>query len=436
MNSTFNNITDNIPAHRKSEKFGTVADFTVCNEDYLMLISNDLELGATIEQMRALQNVFISLGRNPLVSELYFSFAVLLCKEKNAFENITIDKAENCPEDLRILLADFVRRYCTEQSNYDKELRISDLMVFASTGKVIQEPCGIDICKTNNPVFPTLYSGKSERIVIDDYIITFSSGKPIGGNKDGDIFVLISPDNVSDIDTFINKTTQICQRFVSEHPNTKLIPASDKGILLDMLEHSDGLIMDTSLLPQPSQLPESVLLAANPAMIVHTQRENLPLLWRIAHEYGIVPCAPAATRAKYVSVRSPRETLEYEKGFFNLFNCVTKVSVKNSDEAYIVSNGTQLTKDKAEYNISLSPHTLEVYHPGGSDLYGELYDCMNDTESVYAIAGTLNPNDGLFIKTLITVDSFRRNVQPNIITSHFFIGNETSITVLKLKNKK
>lgn len=436
MNNTFNNITDSLTASRNSNKFGIVADFTRCNDNYLMLISNDLELGATIEQMRALQNAFISLGRDPLVSELYFSFAVLLCKEKHAFTNIGFDQAENCSEELRVLLADFVRRYCNERGDVNNTLKLSDLINFASTGKVIQEPCGIDICQTNERVFPTLYSGKSESLTIGNYTITFSSGKPIGGNKEGDIFVLLSPNGTTGTDTFINKTTEICKRFIAEFPNTKLIPTSNKGMLFDLLEHSDGLIMDTSLLPQPSQFAESVLLAVNPALIILTQRENLPLLWRIAYEYGIIPCAPAATRAKYVSVRSTQGIMEYEKGFFDFLNCETKISIKNSDIAFIAQNENQFIDGNSEYNLSLSPHILKAYYPGGDDLYGELYDCMNDTDAVYVITGTIDPNDGLFIKTLITLDSFRRNVKPNIVTSQFFMGNRTSLTVLKLKSKK
>ncbi|MBQ4140833.1 MAG: hypothetical protein IJD70_05805 [Clostridia bacterium] len=435
MNNTINEAIDSVPT--PARKNGIVADFRICSDNYLSLISEDLGLGATADQMKILQNAFKSLNRDPSVSELYFSYAALLRSQKNAAEEIGMSHAENCTDAMTELLEAFIRRYlraCGTEVEYPPLVKLAE---FAATGKMTQDLCGICVCETNELMSPDVYSGRLERVTAGEFTVAFSGGKHISGNTSGDVCVLISPKPGDDIDTFIKNVQDICKRYLSEYPQTKIFPASARSLLDDLFDVPEGWLIDTSLYPMPSQFAESVFLTFNPSMILLPSRTNLQRLWEIAFEYGITPHAPAATRAKTISVKASGGSVEFDKSFFELIKPASAFPIRHIDNAYIEDVGdVAINESFSEYILSVSPHTLTARKVGGCNLYEDLSDAMKDTEATYAIIGTIDPQDGCFLSSVLTIDSFRRNNSPRIVYSRFFISNHSTITVLKLKCEK
>ncbi len=437
MNEATNTQNTQGSAYQPTRKSGLAAGFRACNEEYLTLISNDLELHASVAEMRELQDLFVSLGRDPSVAELYFAYTGLLREKRNAEDNITLDLAENCPTEVFELLGSFVRRYCEDIGDSTNAPMLTRLAEYAATGKARQEECGIHICQSSERTFPLPYSGRSETVYADRYTITLSSGKPITGTKQGDVCVLLSPRRGEDIDAFINNTCEICRRFLKDDPEVKLSPATEKGLLGDLIEYADGLIIDSSLYPEPSPFAESVFLAFTPSLMLFPPRTALPRLWEIASEYGVTPCAPAATRAKFISVKAPEGSVEFDKDFFKLLKQRSHGTVTFSDDSFIEDIGAVPINSGIEgYKLNSSPHILSARKVGGPNLYEDLADAMGDRSAVYAIAGTVSQHDKLFLQAVLTLDSYRRNNSPSVVYSRFFIGEKASICVFKLKPEK
>ncbi len=437
MNDTTYNQNVQESVYQPTRKQGMIVEFRTCNDEYLALISKDLGLRASVEEMRFLQKVFNILGRDPSVAELYFAYAGLLGESRNAEDRVALNLAQNCPTEVFDLLASLVRRYCTDIGNSTNAPMLTRLAEYAATGKTRQEECGIHICQSSQRRFPLPYSGKSETVFTCEYAITIFSGKPLSGNDLGDVCVLISPKHNENIDTFINNTCEICRRFLKEHPTVKISSASESGLLGDLIEHTDGLIIDTSLYSEPSLFAESVFLAFNPSLILFPPRAALPRLWEIASEYGITPYAPAATRAKFISVKAPEGSVEFDKEIFKLLKQESQGIVTYSDDSFIEECGiVPINSDIAEYKLNSSPHILSARKVGGPNLYEDLADAMSNKSAVYAIAGTISPHDGLFLQTVLTLDSYRRNNSPAVVYSRFFIGEKTSICVFKLNPEK
>lgn len=421
---------------KPSRKIGVVSGFRTCDSSYLSRINEDLKLDASREQMSALQNLFVSLRRDPTVAELYFMLAGLRRAQRNAEENAFIESVEIPDTAIGDMLSEFVRRYGLEAGTGDTPPILTKIADYAATGKGKQDYCGIEICKSDLRTMPVAYSGKSETVIADSLALTLSAGKPISGDKTGSICAVIAPKDCGNIDEFIPVAHEICRRFLKEYPETKISASACGGLFSDLSCMTDGLLIDTSLLPNPSPYADALFEPIIPAVMIFAERDALTRLWQIAAEYGITPCAPVASAKKNVTVKAAEGTVEFDRKILNQLNFNSALRMKCSGDAVIDDTGEVMFDSGSEHRLALSPHILTAKKVGGDNLYEDLAAAFEDTNAVYAVGGLLDPRDPAVLPALLTLDAFRRNFSPNIMYSKFFIGEKTSICIFKLKDRK
>lgn len=435
-NVCYGKLISDITTEKPSRKIGVVSGFRTCDSSYLSRINNDLKLEASREQLYALQNLFVSLRRDPKVSELYFMLAALKRAQKNAKVNAFVDSAEIPDTAFGELFSGFVRRYGIEAGTGDTPPVLTKIAEYAASGKAVQTECGMDISEADARVMPTPYSGKSETVIADSLAITLSGGKPISGRKVGNICVVIALKNSDCFEKFTSDTAEICRRFIREYPDTKISTASTSGLISDLSCMADGFLIDASLLPKPSHYAEVVFDPQATAMLIFAERDSLKRLWQIAAEYGITPCAPVASAKKNITVKAPEGNIEFEKEVIERLNFSAPLKMKCNTDAVIDDIGDVMFDGEQEYALALSPHNMTARKVGGEHLYEDLAETFDDSDAVYAVGGSLDPSDPAVLPALVTLDSFRRNCAPNIMYSKFFIGEKTSICVFKLKERK
>ncbi len=423
--------------YKPTRKTGYIVGFSESNDDYLKAISDDLALDATIDEMHRLQKIFNEIARTPTVADLYFAFAGLRKEKINSESNAAFAEAAGCTAEVLKLLVPFFRRY-REYGGDDKSApSLTSLAEYAATGKIGADPCGIEICRADSVMMPLPYSGASETVRVDDFLLTLSSGRSLSRNSNAEACVILSPAEGEDLLTFTDKAHNICRKLVKEFPNTKIISASERGLIYDLLEHSDGYLIDTSLYPTPKHYADSVFEPFNPSLILFLSRNALMQLWVFACEVGITVKAPISMRTNLLTVQAAEGNVQYEKSFLKLLKADSGVTVsykENADHAKredIAINGSEL-----EYKLSVSNHYLSARYVGGEHLYEDIADAMEDSNAVYAITGTVSATDGSFIQSILTLDSYRRNCSPTVVYSRFFTGEKTQICVLKLKAQK
>lgn len=435
-NICFGKLISDIKVNEPSRKVGVVTGFRTCDSTYLSRINDDLKLDASREQLYILQNFFVSLRRDPTVSELYFILAGLKRAQNNAKENAFIESTEIHDEAFGELFSAFVRRYCTEAGTGDAPPVLTRIAEYAATGKCGQSACGIEISKSDPRAFPSVYSSRSETVIADSLAITLSAGKPVSGKKVGGICVVIAPKSGNDIEKFTDDAAQICRRFINEYPDTKILPSSEYGFISDLSCMADGLVIDTSLLPNPSHYADAIFEPMARSVLIFAERDSLTRLWQIAAEYGITPCAPAASAKKNITVKAAEGNIEFERNILEQLNFNAPLKMKCSADAVLDDSSDAMFNGEKEYPLAMSPYDLTAVKVGGERLYEKLADAFDDRDAVYAVGGLLNPNDPAVLPALVTLDSYRRNCAPNIMYSRFFIGDTSSICVFKLKERK
>ncbi len=425
-----NFVSEPVVEPKSTRKTGTVSGFRKSDDGYLERINNDLSLKAEIGELHVLQNLFDSVGRDPSVAELFFTLAGLRNAKKNAKRDIFIDSVDGIGKDAEELLCGLIRRYRPESPDSNIPPSLTALAEFAATGKTQHENCGIEISLIEEQKSPSVYSGRCETILTDKYAIALSSGKPLSGNKAGETCILLAPKATGDIEQFLSDASEICKRFLKEHPDTKIVPASERGLLNDVAPNFRGVLFDPALLPVPSSFPEAIYDMQLPAIMLFPNRKELTLLWKIAAEYGITPCAPAASRAKNIAVHSLEGNIELDPKILEKLKFSLPAKLCFDENAFIEKN------DVIVRDISNGAYTVTLTDVGENDLYGDISCAMSDKGSVYAITGIIDPEDPAFIPALLTLDSYRRNNDRTVLYSKFFIGKKTALTVIKLSDKK
>ncbi len=438
MNDNINNSPENLQDNTQpsphvyipTRKVGILTGFSSCNADYLAIVNRETELNASPEELSLLQKHFRSLQKDPSVADLFFALAAYRRGRLNSSFDLFLEAVDLCSDDEVFLLTELSRRLSRESYNSEIPPTLTELAAFAAGGRIEYNDCGIFICPEDHRISPPPYSGISETFASCGFAVTLSAGKKISGNKAGDICVILAPKDGQDLGSFINDSGNICRLFCAEHPETLIISASERGLIYDLLNVSRGWTVDTSLLPDPSAFAETIFKPASPALLLFPRREQLVKLWKTAAEYGITPHAPAATRSKGISVLAAEGTIETDQKILSSFNFSLPAKLKCDINAVLQK------KDCDIFDLSVSDHSMTVREVGGKGLYEELSDAMSDKNAVYAVTGTIDPNDNSFIPSVLTLDAYRRNNEPNVIYSRFFIGNKSRLCVIKLAEKK
>ena len=423
---------NDLPVAKPMRKQGFVSGFRTCAAEYLARIDRDLGLGLTEAQLAALQSLYVSQRKDPTVAELYFMSAALKKSAKNTSFDRFIDKVTDITDDARELLADITRRYAREAGIGDKSPSIISLAEYAVTGKICRDACGIDISLSALPEYIAPYSGNSRVVVSNDFTLTLSSGKPISGKKIGNIGVILAPRKEDDAYEFFYKTQQICRRFLKEYPDVYVTSAGPSGLLDDLSVIDGGLLIDTSLLPDPSRFADDVFLPKSPALIIFADKERLPALWKIAAEYGITPSAPIAKAKSGLTVKAAEGDVKIDRDILKKLEVSLPIEIEYDADAFV----DKKESDIGAIEIADAPFTVCERYVGGEHLYEDLADTMADKNAVYAIAGIIDPDDPAIISALLTLDAFRRNEAVNIANARFFMGKKTVICVYKVAEKK
>lgn len=417
--------------YQPTRKTGYIVGFSESNDEYLKAISDDLALDATLDEMHRLQKIFKDIARMPTVADLYFALAGLRKEASNAAANPTLSETVGCSSDALKLLVPFIRRYSEEAGNGDAAPSLTNLAEYAATGNICSQPCGIDICRKDSVTMPLPYSGASETLDIGDFLLTLSSGKPLSGDSDAEACVILSPADGEDRLTFTDKAHKICRKLIREFPKTKIISASERGLIYDLLGHTDGILVDTALYPTSAYVAETVFDSFAPSLILFVSRNALMQLWVFANEEGIRIKVPISTRTNLVTVQAAEGAVQFEKSFFKHLAADSGVSVNYDENASPAKSESIL-----ECKRTSSNHILTARYVGGEHLYEDIADAMSDKDAVYAFVGTVSACDGRYIQSILTLDSYRRNCNPTVAYSRFFIGSETQICILKLKAGK
>lgn len=402
--------------------------------DYELFKNSCLELGISenSEEFRHISEFFESTKRSPAVTEVTFVREALIKAYERATFRVKLREAECCSDDFRELLSNFIARY-TKAASGRAIPYITELAEYATTGKIKQNDSGIIAEPTNQRTFPIPYSGSSETLIAGDIRLTLSYGKPLGGSFTGDICTIIAPAPGQTTDEFIEKATCACRDFSRSHPQIAIKPVTHAGLLSDLAFLSSGYVVDTRLLPSPSDTPEAIFGVTPPALLLFPKREDLHELWMTSAIHGLTPTAPIASRAKFVSIRGGDTSLEYTKDELEYFNKTSEVCLNSCDSPKLEGDTETLI---ADHQLKYSSHTLTAIKLGGENIYESLEESMKDPDAIYAVSGILNVNDPSVLPIIITLDSFRRNNSPRVTYSSFFIGKTTSIYVFKLSKKK
>lgn len=392
-----------------------------------------LELGIDVSSgtFDRLSDFYQKTKRVPNPEEVAFIHAALRKDEEASARKLCLREAECCSEDFRVLLADFIKRYNRAASGISNP-SITALAEYAATGKATTERCGLFVDLADDRDFPDVYSGATETVRAGELTLTLSTGAALCGRSFGDICAMISPTAGQDIDEFIEKCTAVCRGFSKKHPNTAIIPVSPDGLIADLSHTAVGYVIDTSLFPVPADSPTSVFSISKPSVLIFSRREHLHELWEIAAAHGITPTAPIANRAKYVCIRSGNVSLEFNNSDLDFFSSTTDVRM-GSCEHPILDGATVVT---AEHELTVSDDVLTVLKLGGDCIYEALEEATADYDALYAICGVLAVDDDSTLPMIISLDSFRRNRQPKVIYSRFFMGDRASLYVFKLAKKK
>lgn len=401
------------------------------NLELLTEICLQLGIGINSKEFDRLSDFYKQTQRIPKPEEVKFIHAALGKDEEASARKLCLREAECCSEDFRTLLTDFIKRYNRAASNGSNP-SITSIAEFAATGKATTERCGLFVDLADDRDFPDVYSGATETVRVGELTLTLSTGAALCGRSFGDICAMISPTAGQDIDEFIEKCTAVCREFAKKHPNTAIIPVSKNGLIADLSCTGVGYIIDTSLFPVPADSPTSVFSISKPSVLIFSRRDHLHELWEIAAAHGITPTAPIANRAKYVCIRSGNVNLEFNNSDLDFFSSTTDVRM-GSCEHPILDGATVVT---SEHELTVSDDVLTVLKLGGDCNYEALEAATADRDAVYAICGVLAVDDDSTLPMIITLDSFRRNRQPKVIYSRFFMGDRASLYVFKLSKKK
>lgn len=426
-----NNETYTPGIYQPTRKAGYIVGFSESNDDYLKAISDDLALDATMDEMHRLQAIFKDIARMPTVADLYFTLAGLRKGAIDASANPTFKQMVGCSSEALKLFIPFMRKYRDAPGEANDAPILTSLAEYAAGGRVDSTQCGIEICRADSVIMPLPYCGASETVKVGEYLVTFATGKPLSGESSSEVCVILSPSDGKDWISFTEKAHRICRKLFKEFPDTKIISASGRGLIYDLLNHGDGYLVDTALYPTPVHVAESVFDAFNPSLILFLSRNALMQLWRLASEEDILVKAAVSARTNLITVQAAEGTVQFEKSFFKLLKADSGVTV-NYDENASPARSEEILERK----LATSGHILTARYVGGEHLYEDIADAMEDRDAVYAVAGTVSATDGRFIQSILALDSYRRNCSPTVVFSRFFNGDETQICILKLKAEK
>ncbi|MGM9642626.1 MAG: tRNA (N(6)-L-threonylcarbamoyladenosine(37)-C(2))-methylthiotransferase MtaB [Eubacteriales bacterium] len=414
--------------NKPQRKIGAVAGFRKCDDIYLEKIKNEFDLDASVEELHVVQALFEKVGRDPTAAELFFALAACKRSTVGAKQDVYLDTVSGITPDIEALLDDLVRRYLS-LSTESKAPTLVSLAEFAATGKTRQDACGIDISLAGQRLAPPVYSDKSETVHTDKYAITVSGGRPISGSKIGDTCIVIAPKDGGAVEKFFDDAAFVCRKFLKEFPETKIVPASDRGLLSDVCTNFSGALFDTALLPTPSRFAEAICDIQAPAMLIFAYKRNLARLWEIATERGIVPCAPAVCRLTNISVHAAEGNVELDHKLWNDL-CAPVAAVLTCDSTAVIEKSAPVSFKLPAFGCDMT-----VSDVGGDALYEDIADAMRDKNAAYAVSGILSINDPALLPALLALDAYRRNEHSNIVHAHFFIGDKTSLSIIKLTQK-
>ncbi len=366
------------------------------------------------------------------ITEQEFRFVCAAMRKACDDAKVRLSGAECSSDEFRELLSDFINRYMTAVSSRDLPV-ITSLAEYAANGKIKQDECGIFAELADKRTFPTPYNGSSEAFEVGELRLTLSYGKPVGGNYTGDICAILSPAPDQPTDEFIEKARCVCRDFAKSHPRVVIKAATDGGLLSDLSFLSDGYVIDTRLLPSPSENVQDIFSIKPPDVLLFPKREDLHDLWITSAIHGLTPTAPIASRAKFVTIRSGETSIEFTKDEISGFRKTKDICLGSCDTPELAGKTEVIISDLA---LTYSPYLLTAVKLGGKHIYESLKEITKDGDAVYAVCGILNEQDSTVLPLIITIDSFRRNCAPNVIYSRFFMGESTSVYVFKLTRKK
>lgn len=419
-----------VPVTQKKlqRKSGIVSEFRKADDINLEKIKSEFGLDASLEVLHSVQALFKKIGRDPTDAELCFTTEACKKSIANAKQDVYIDTVSGMTPELEAMLSNLVRRYLSLSADSKAPMLVS-LAEFAATGNTRQDACGIDISLAEHRLAPPVYSDKSETVITDKFAITVSGGRPLSGSKIGDTCVLIAPKEGEAVDKFIDDAAFVCRKYLKEFPETKVVPTSQRGLLTDVCSNFSGALFDTALLPTPRRFAESVCDTYAPALLIFANKQNLTRLWEIAAERAITPCAPAVARPTNISVHAAEGNITLDHKLWG--------DICAPVAAALTCNCTSVLEKKSTTSFDLASFgcCLTVTEVGGDALYEDIAAAMSDKAAAYAVSGIINVHDAALLPALLTLDAYRRNEQPNIVHSRFFIGDKTSLCIIKLTQK-
>lgn len=435
MNMNNGTPVDELNINRHTEKTGYIMNFCELDDGTLSAVSEDLALCATLDEMHKLQQIFRETNSIPTVQDVYFALSGLRRERLNAKLHPSLGTVTGCTREHMQLLLPFMRRFRLQSSSSDREQSLTTLAEYAACGRTDSAPCGIQACLLDDRILPLPYSGMHETLIIGNFLVTFSTGRPISGTGSAEACVILSPSENDDIMSFTDKTHRICRKLLKEHPSTRISTLTSKGLLSELLEHMNGVLIDTLLLPTPRNTAESVFEPCAPALILYLSRNALIKLWELAANEGMIIKSAASVRPNGVNVHASEGNVQFDSTFMKLLKCSSSVNVSvKSNVAYAGGSRLLINGDTYDYHLTTSKHVLSACYVSGDRLYADIDSAMADKSAIYAVIGTVSANDGAFIDSILTLDSFRRNCSPTIAYSAFFDSNETKICILKLKS--
>ncbi len=423
------------PPQAPKRKSGIVTGFRDAKQEYLELVWKDLELPIDKSRLHLLQYFFREYRRDPSVAELYFLSAAHNTYASDGVASITIGEVVCDDADFQELFRNMIRRYIYESGNDKVSPLFTTLAEFAATGRALYADTGLFISLKSEPVFPDIYDGGEDVIDIGDYYLTISAGNKLSGSDSFGYGVLLCPSADESADDFFRKALPVCREYLEKHPTRKVIKCTQKGLVRDLMDTLSGALIDTRLLPHSPTVADVVWKNFAPSVIIFAPRDELGELYSIATSRGVSVSSPIAAQADVITVNAAEGSVSLRaKSLIRLDYPV----YRNISVPFPKFNGDGVSLDiETESIVSSAMSTsLCVSRVCGACLYEKLVSVFEGkSSSAFAITGTLDLSDEELISSVITLDSARRNIKPNVIYSKFFIGEKTEFTIIELSQK-
>ena len=422
---------------------GEVSGFRYCVPGYLKMICDDLELGLSENNMALLQNIYRRMNRDPWVSELYFASSGLKSSARSA-GTIRVSDIYTDDPDAAELFSSLVSRFDAGSPKSDGMApSLSALAEFAAMQSFFDgnENSALSVAVTSRkaPTSPLPSLAASDTICGGGYYLSVSPGIRTAGKLCG-FGAMLYPFFAQNEGEFLVRSGEVCRKFALGSKRFSFMPLSGDGLIRDLAKVCDSARIDCRYLPGCPVFADEVFGGFSPSVMIFCESEDFDRLSSLCSGYGVGFCVPVQiTNNKYFTVVSGEGETTVSRSLLSDLTPVYPVSLKVGEftaAGNSVADLRNLTpgasaEPASEIRLINSRYRVRAEVLGGARLYEEIDRVLSPScpGELFAIAGTVSSADPGTVPMILALDAACRNKKRNVVSSAFFGGISSSITV-------